>query len=143
MNFELHTNLACKAFIIDLPLCRVLLEDEQNYPWIFLVPRRPHVSRIMDLLAQDQLQLMIELDWAQKILWEQFQPTHLNVAALGNKTPQLHIHVIARSSQDPAWPGAIWDHPIRSFYSIEQKNQVVSSLTEAFNHKQDERDRTG
>lgn len=131
--FELHPNLASKTFITDLPLCRVLLEDESHYPWIFLVPRRPHVSRIMDLTPEDQLQLLKELDLAQKIIWEKFQPTQINVAAIGNKTPQLHIHVIARFTTDPAWPGTVWDHSIREFYSREKKESIITQLLEMFN----------
>lgn len=108
MTFDLHANLVKKIFIADLPLCRVLLEDEKHYPWLFLVPRRPHVSRMIDLSASDQLQLIKELDFVQKIMWEEFQPTQLNVAAIGNKTPQLHIHLIARYADDPAWPHTVW-----------------------------------
>jgi diadenosine tetraphosphate (Ap4A) HIT family hydrolase len=126
--FELHPNLASKTFIIDLPLCRVLLEDESHYPWIFLVPRKPNISRIMDLSPEDQRQLLIELDLAQHMIWNEFKPTQINVAALGNKTPQLHVHVIARFSNDPAWPNAVWDHPIRQPYSPEQKEAMVTRL---------------
>lgn len=132
MEFELHPRLASKIFILDLPLCSVLLEDERHYPWLLLVPRRPQISRMMELSPQDQLQLMVELDWAQKILWKQFKPTQLNVAALGNKTPQLHVHVIARYADDPAWPGAVWDHPVRAAYSQQQKIEVVDTLKVAF-----------
>lgn len=132
MSFELHPNLIRKTFVLDLPLCRVLLEDEAHYPWIFLVPRRANISKIMDLKLEDQILLMTELDWAQKIIWEQFHPTQINVAALGNKTPQLHVHVIGRRHDDPAWPGAVWDHPVRSAYSLEQKNQALELILNGF-----------
>jgi HAD superfamily hydrolase (TIGR01459 family) len=131
-DFELHPNLARKIFIHDLPLCRVLLEDEQHYPWIFLVPRRPGIKKMMDLSPQDQLQLMTELDKAQKIIWQCFSPDQLNVAAIGNKTPQLHVHVIARYASDPAWPGTVWDHPVRSAYSPEEKQRRIQLLEKAF-----------
>lgn len=114
MCFSIHPNLVKKIFLTDLALCRILLEDEKHYPWLFLVPRRPNISRIMDLSSEDQLQLIKELDLVQQVMWEEFQPTQLNVAAIGNKTPQLHIHVIARYADDPAWPGTVWDHPIRA-----------------------------
>lgn len=132
MSFELHPNLASKIFIIDLSLCRVLLEDERHYPWIFLVPRKPNISRIMDLASADQLHLFQELDQAQKIIWDLFQPTQLNVAAIGNKTPQLHIHVIGRFSNDPAWPGTVWDHPKKSLYEVDQKEKIVKRLKSSF-----------
>lgn len=132
MNFELHPNLTKKLFITDLQLCRVLLEDEQNYPWLLLVPQRPKVSRMIDLSSQDQMQLINELDTTQNILWKLFNPTQLNVAAIGNRTPQLHVHVIARYSHDPAWPGTVWDHPVRSPYTPEQKTAMINTLHTAF-----------
>ena len=135
MTFELHPNFRGKAFVIDLPLCRVLLEDESHYPWVILVPRRMNCSRIMDLRKEDQLQLLQELDWAQRILWENFQPKQLNVAALGNKTPQLHVHVLARRENDPAWPQTVWDHPDRAPYSSEQKNEMIRLLVAAFENE--------
>lgn len=131
-SFELHPNLHTKLFIQDLPLCRVLLEDEAHYPWLMLVPRRTEVSRLIDLALPDQLQLLQELDFAQKILWKHFQPTQLNVAAIGNKTPQLHIHVIARFENDPAWPATVWDHPVRARYSPEQKEKQIALLKSEF-----------
>lgn len=133
LQFELHPNLASKTFITDLPLCRVLLEDNQHYPWLFLVPRRPSISRMMELTPQDQMQLMQELDMAQNILWKHFQPTQLNVAALGNKTPQLHVHVIARFSHDPAWPGAVWDRPAKALYSPQNKILLAKTIYDFFN----------
>lgn len=132
MDFELHPSLAKKNFVIDLDLCRVLLEDESHYPWIFLVPRRANVSKMMDLKQQDQLQLLKELDEAQKIIWDLFNPKQLNVAAIGNKTPQLHIHIIARYENDPAWPQTVWDHAVRSAYTKEKKENIVKLLYNAF-----------
>jgi diadenosine tetraphosphate (Ap4A) HIT family hydrolase len=128
MTFELHPNLASKIFIYDLPLCRVLMEDEKHYPWFFLIPRKPNVSLTIDLALCDQLQLVQELDLIQKIMGEEFKPAHINVAAIGNKTPQLHIHVIGRYVHDPAWPNTVWDHPIRSKYDPKIKDGIVQNI---------------
>lgn len=128
MTFALHPNLTKKIFIIDLPLCRVLMENESHYPWLLLVPRQPNASRIIDLSEKNQLQLIKELDFIQKIMWEEFKPSQLNVAAIGNKTPQLHIHVIARFADDPAWPNTVWDHPVRTQYDENLKNSRVDRL---------------
>lgn len=132
MTFTLHPNLAGKTFIADLLLCRILLQDEKHYPWLLLVPRQPEISRTIDLSLPDQLQLMKELDFVQKALWEEFQPAQLNVAAIGNKVPQLHIHVIARFTTDPAWPNTVWDHPTRSKYDESEKSSMVERLNALF-----------
>lgn len=132
MTFILHANLQKKTWIIDLPLCSILLEDNSLYPWIFLVPRREKISRIMELSFSDQLQLIRELDVTQKFMWSEFRPTQLNVAAIGNKTPQLHIHVIARYENDPAWPHTVWDHPAQSAYDEESKQSRLLRFREFF-----------
>lgn len=128
MSFELHPNLLKKIWLHDLPLCTVLLEDEKHYPWLMLVPRKNQVSRIIDLSLDDQWQLMKELNIAQKILWEKFCPIQLNIAAIGNKTPQLHVHVIGRYQDDPAWPGTVWDHPVKEPYPADKKEELIQSL---------------
>lgn len=128
MEFTLHPNLQKKLFLADLPLCRVLLEDEKHYPWLFLVPRRANISRIMDLSGEDQFTLLQELDFVQNLMWKEFQPIQLNVAAIGNKTPQLHIHVIARYADDPAWPNTVWDHPKKTPCDEILKNSRMQRL---------------
>lgn len=133
MTFVLHPNLAKKIFITDLPLCRVLLNDNYHYPWVFLVPRQPGMLRIMDLSSSDQLQLIKELDLVQKVMWENFKPSQLNVAAIGNKISQLHIHVIARYENDPAWPGTVWDHAVREKCDENLKNERIELLRSSLN----------
>lgn len=132
MTFILHPNLQKKTWVIDLPLSSILLEDNSLYPWIFLVPRREKISRIMELPFSDQLQLIRELDLIQKFMWSEFRPTQLNVAAIGNKTPQLHIHVIARYEDDPAWPHTVWDHPARAAYDVELKHSRLLRFRDFF-----------
>lgn len=128
MSFELHPNLAKKIFLADFPLCKVLLEDERNYPWLLLVPKRANVKSLIDLSIDEQIELMKELNFVQNLLWQDYKPTQVNVAAIGNKTPQLHVHVIARFAGDPAWPGTVWDHPIRTPYSAEEKIAVIGKM---------------
>jgi diadenosine tetraphosphate (Ap4A) HIT family hydrolase len=135
MKFELHPNLTQKIFIHDLPLCTVLLEDERHYPWIFLVPRRPDIRHLIDLTDTDQLQLWQELTLAQTIMRDLFHPTQLNVATLGNKTPQLHLHILARFTQDPAWPNTAWEHPMKEPYPLAQRTDILQRLQQAFSQK--------
>jgi len=134
MSFELHPNLSKKIAITTLPLCSVFQEDERHYPWFILVPRVAGASKLIDLSEIDQIQLYRELNFIQKIIWKEVNPKQLNVAAIGNKTPQLHIHVIARDTDDPAWPNTVWDHPIRARFSDEEKQQAVERWRQAFSH---------
>lgn len=132
MSFVLHPNLAKKSVVISLAFCQVLLEDEKHYPWLILVPQKNALARLIDLTQEEQVQLLKEVDLAQKILWTHFSPTQLNVATIGNKTPQLHIHVIARFENDPAWPGTVWDHPVKAPYASHDKEALLSLLRASF-----------
>ena len=132
MPFELHPALALKTPILELPLCTVLLEDEVHYPWLILVPRRPSLFNLLQVSAADLPLLMQDLTLAQQVLTTLFHPTQLNVAAIGNKTPQLHVHVIARFSHDPAWPNTVWDHPKRERYLPEKKRSSCKNSKSLF-----------
>jgi diadenosine tetraphosphate (Ap4A) HIT family hydrolase len=93
----------------DLPLCRVLLIDDANYPWLLLVPRRLGVTEITDLDYIEQAQLMGEITHAARALKAVTNCDKINIAALGNVVPQLHVHVVARSRGDAAWPRPVWN----------------------------------
>lgn len=92
----------------DLPLSRVLVIKDANYPWLLLVPRRPDVIEILDLSDVEQAQLTTEISRVARALKEVTKPDKLNIAALGNVVPQLHIHIIARRTSDAAWPRPVW-----------------------------------
>jgi diadenosine tetraphosphate (Ap4A) HIT family hydrolase len=89
-------------------LSRVLLMNDSQYPWLILVPQVPDIRDIIDLDADEQATLMTEIVRASSVLKKMVNPHKLNVAALGNAVPQLHCHVIARFTTDPAWPKPIW-----------------------------------
>lgn len=107
--FTLHERLeADTAFVTDWPLCRVLLMNDANYPWLILVPRRNGVSEMHELDQDDRQTLMDEMTDAAHRLQNHTKAHKMNVAALGNVVPQLHVHVIARFREDAAWPRPIW-----------------------------------
>lgn len=92
----------------DLPLSRVLVSNDANYPWLLLVPRRAGASEIIDLDEREQALLWAEIAGAGRALKAVTQCDKLNIAALGNVVAQLHVHVIARRHGDPAWPKPVW-----------------------------------
>ena len=107
--WSLHSQLKKDTIDIgDLPLSKVLVIKDANYPWLMLVPRRPEKVEIIDLDEVEQAQLMTEVSRAAKALKEITKCDKLNIAALGNVVPQLHVHVIARRTGDAAWPRPVW-----------------------------------
>lgn len=108
-DWSLHPQLANDTIGVgDLPLSRVLIIKDSNYPWLLLVPRRNEVFDITDLNEVEQAQLMTEINRTGKALKEITKPDKLNIAALGNVVPQLHVHIIARRTTDAAWPRPVW-----------------------------------
>ena len=108
-GFHLHPQLAADSHpVAKLELCELRLMDDANYPWLVLVPRLAEARELIDLAQAPRRQLMDEIDQAARVLRALFRPHKLNVAALGNLVPQLHVHVIARYHTDIAWPRPVW-----------------------------------
>lgn len=109
MSFELHPDLVRDTVeVARWALCRVGLNRDRNYPWLILSPMRAGLRDLHDVPAAEHATLMAEIARASAALQELYAPIKINVAALGNVTPQLHIHVIARRADDPAWPRPVW-----------------------------------
>jgi diadenosine tetraphosphate (Ap4A) HIT family hydrolase len=96
--------------IADWPLSRVFVYNDSRYHWGLLVPRRAGAVEICDLAARDQAQLMTEIVKLSDLIRVLPGVEKLNVGALGNMVPQLHVHVIGRYKGDPSWPGPVWGH---------------------------------
>ena len=104
----------------DFPLCRLLLMNDANYPWFILVPRREAVSELFQLDQADQQQLWLETTRLAETLNDAFVADKMNVATLGNVVSQLHMHVIVRHRDDPAWPAPVWGRlPARPYEAAE------------------------
>jgi diadenosine tetraphosphate (Ap4A) HIT family hydrolase len=128
--FDLHPQLDKDCLVLgDFPLCRLLLCKDANYPWCILVPRVSDVREIYQLSEDDQRQFIKESSYLSGILNEIYQADKMNVAALGNMVPQLHIHHIARYTTDPAWPGPIWGIVPAKPYSKDELAQTAAKIT--------------
>jgi len=107
--WELHPQLARDTIAIgDLPLSRILLMNDANYPWLLLVPRRPGLVELIDLDEPDRVRLIAEIWQVGHGLKAVAPCDKLNIAAIGNLVPQLHIHIVARRRTDVAWPKPVW-----------------------------------
>ena len=108
-KFALHQKLASDSFFIaDLKLCQVLLMNNSLYQWLILVPRVANAKEIIDLSNENRHLLMNEISQVSELMQKLFKPDKLNVAALGNQVPQLHIHIIARFVGDASWANPVW-----------------------------------
>lgn len=127
--FELDSRLQADTWVLgDFPLCRLLLSRDANYPWLILVPRRPGITEIFELSAADQAQLALEMAQLAEGLKGMLQPDKMNVAALGNVVAQLHVHVIARYTSDPAWPAPVWGKVAAADYEASRVEELKAQL---------------
>jgi len=126
----LHPQLAQDCLLLgQFSLCQLLLMRDANYPWCILVPDREAVTEIHQLAESDQQQLIGESSLLSVAMETAFHPDTLNIAALGNVVPQLHIHHIARFRTDPAWPAPVWGKVAVKTYSDSELGGVVDDLT--------------
>jgi carboxymethylenebutenolidase len=131
-RFALHPTLAADCSEVgELALSRVLLMNDARYPWLILVPKLKDAREIIDLSREDQHRLMDEIARISAALQSVCDPTKLNVAALGNRVPQLHVHVVARFEGDAAWPDPVWGHGEREPYGEGPKRMLIKTLRAA------------
>ncbi|MBI3433834.1 MAG: HIT family protein [Proteobacteria bacterium] len=117
--------------IADLPLSRILVMKDANFPWLLLVPRIAAASDILDLSAADQARLMGEIARVAGALKTLTRCDRLNIAALGNVVAQLHVHVIARRRDDIAWPRPVWNHAPPLAYDAPALARFIAALRAA------------
>ncbi|TXH72029.1 MAG: HIT domain-containing protein [Lysobacteraceae bacterium] len=130
--WQLHPQLAEDTHpLAQFGLCEVRLMDDANHPWLILVPRIEHAVELIDLDEPQQTLLIREVDRASRALRAAVKPHKLNVAALGNAVPQLHVHVIARFHDDIAWPRPVWGMASAQPYTPEALIRRVELLRSA------------
>jgi diadenosine tetraphosphate (Ap4A) HIT family hydrolase len=128
-SWSLHSQLAADTVPVgDLPLSRVLLANDANFPWLILVPRRPGLVELIDLEENEQVQLLGEIANAARVLKDITGCDKLNIAALGNQVPQLHVHVIARRRSDVAWPNPVWGAMPPKAYEPGTRERLIAAL---------------
>lgn len=126
---DIHPQLLKDCQVIGkMSLCHLLLMQDANYPWFILVPDRERIREIYELSETDQKKLLEESSRLGKALMKGFDGDKLNVAALGNVVPQLHIHHIVRYRDDPAWPAPVWGRFAARPYDHPLREQVIATL---------------
>lgn len=133
MGFLVHPKLAADTvFLTDWGLSRALLMNDRRFPWLILVPRRLDVSEIFDLPEMDRAVMIGEIARAGEKLkaWARLRSScnKINIGSLGNVVPQLHIHVVARSEDDAAWPGPVWGAGQPEPYGTDELTRITAEL---------------
>ncbi len=128
-DFTLHPQLAADTNLVaSLSLCECLLMNDSRFCWLILVPRLPGLRDLHEIPAAHRGQLFEEIDAASRALGIAGAPYKINVAALGNQVEQLHIHVIARHRDDPAWPDPVWGSGAAVPYSAGDRQALSDAL---------------
>jgi len=131
-DFAIHPILEKDtAAVTDWPASRILLWNDSNYPWLVVVPRLPETRDLDELSAPDLIAVMDEVAEASRRLKQLAAAEKMNVAALGNSCPQLHFHVIARYSNDAAWPGPVWGKLPPKPYGEAEREAFLAELKAA------------
>jgi diadenosine tetraphosphate (Ap4A) HIT family hydrolase len=127
--FVLDPRLAADTLpVADLALCTVLLMRDRRFPWLILVPRVAGAVELTDFDAGQRQILMEEIALASTVLRDAIRPDKLNIGALGNVVPQLHVHVVARFAGDDAWPGPVWGRGTAQPYAADRLGELVARL---------------
>ncbi|MEL6921749.1 MAG: HIT family protein [Pseudomonadota bacterium] len=128
-EFVLDAKLEADTFhVADIGLCRVRLMNDARFPWLILVPMRDGVREIHELTPLDQTMLTFETTQMSKMLQHATGAKKMNIAALGNQVAQLHVHVIARTSDDTAWPNPVWGAGEALTYNQAQAQTLIAKL---------------
>ena len=117
--------------IVNLKLCSVRLINNSKFPWIILIPNRINICDISELRSKDQILMMKEIVYCSKIMKKIFKTKKLNVEKIGNIVPQLHIHIIARTTKDSTWPLSVWVTKVKP-YSKESHEKIIYRLKKYF-----------
>ncbi|WP_269520410.1 HIT domain-containing protein [Alteromonas sp. BMJM2] len=130
--FKLDSRLHNDTFFVcDLTLCRVLLMNDKQFPWLILVPMRDNIAEIIDLSEHEQQTLLKESATVSKVMLQLFSPYKLNVGALGNVVRQLHVHHVARFETDVAWPKPVWGNQPPITYADAEASALLATLKQA------------
>lgn len=125
MSFTLHPRLAAGTFELGrLHGCRVLLKNQALFPWFLIVPEVEEIEDLHELEIADYHEVMLTMREVSQFVADHFKPEKLNVGCIGNQVRQMHVHVVGRSSTDPAWPGTVWAFDGKSTYTEDQVEEI-------------------
>lgn len=132
MAFELHPRLAAGGFGIgEIAGCRLLLKNNALFPWLLLVPEvEEGIEDLHQLEPGRYIEVMLAVRRVSEFVSSHFQPEKLNVACIGNQVRQMHVHIVGRCPDDPAWPGTVWAYDGKDGYRLEEVESITAAARE-------------
>ncbi|MGJ8697000.1 MAG: HIT family protein [Verrucomicrobiaceae bacterium] len=132
-SFELHPRLAAGTHEIGRANgCRILLKKNAAFPWFLIVPEvAADLEDLHQLPPEDYASVAFLIRALSQFVSDHFQPDKLNVACIGNIVRQMHIHIVARSTTDPAWPGTVWASDAKADYAPEESDAIIAAAQQA------------
>jgi diadenosine tetraphosphate (Ap4A) HIT family hydrolase len=128
-HFKLDERLKADCeFVANLGVCRLLLMNNASVPWFILVPTVMQATELTQLPMEQQQHVLHEMNQVATMVTHLYSPHKLNIGALGNVVSQLHIHVIGRFTNDPAWPTPVWGQLAANAYSEAQLAQQLTNI---------------
>jgi diadenosine tetraphosphate (Ap4A) HIT family hydrolase len=128
MAFSLHSRLAAGGFELGrIGGCRLLLKNNALFPWLLLVPEVEGIEDLHQLEPDRYEEVMLSVRKVSVFVSNHFQPEKLNVACIGNQVRQMHIHIVGRSTGDPAWPGTVWAFDGKQGYSDDEVAVILGA----------------
>ncbi len=128
-SFLLHPVLSADTLpIATLPVSELLLMNDARFPWCILVPQLPGLTEWHHLPAEARLPFFDEMDRVSRCLLALPGITKINVGALGNRVPQLHVHVVGRHPADAAWPGPVWGSGAAVPYEAAKARELLDAI---------------
>lgn len=107
-DFAIHPTLLADCHLLgEIDSGFLLLHRNASLPWFILVPET-HCQDLLDLPEAAREELLNDARGVADFIKAHFGLSKINVGALGNVVPQLHLHVIGRAPDDPCWPAPVW-----------------------------------
>lgn len=128
--FNLCSDLADKDFVVDVKFCKILLQNNKNYPWIILVPRKSNVERLSSLTMEERLQFMREISLCEEVFNELFRPVKTVVSVREGKNVQLQAHMVAFADADARWDEHLTDND-ENGYDDAAKKRIIFEIKRA------------
>ncbi|MFT6925336.1 MAG: diadenosine tetraphosphate (Ap4A) HIT family hydrolase [Psychromonas sp.] len=128
MSIQLDKNLQKDCYrLAESDDCLWLLLNNRYFLWMVIVPNTTQ-TELYRLTGQEQQKLTQQSNLISEFISQNFACDKLNVASIGNIVAQMHLHIIARTTVDPCWPGVVWGTEHKAPYPIDEVLNIQSKL---------------